>query len=152
MSAVYCNVVRVSFVAPNRARSRHLKVRTVWCDQVLRAGRPCSLGMWPEQVLVKRDFGRVLCSVTKFYYGGLLIVLTAVPSLRGLLFARTSVPFVPKLVVPFSLNFSKIGRNFLLLGFMSLSRSLAATAAGATVIISIPSVSRENDSSSPYAG
>ena len=60
--------------------------------QVLRAGRPCSLGMWPEQVLVKRDFGRVLCSVTKFYYGGLLIVLTAMPSLRGLLFARTSVP------------------------------------------------------------
>ena len=48
--------------------------------------------MWPEQVLVKRDFGRVLCSVTKFYYGGLLIALTAMSRLRGLLVARTSVP------------------------------------------------------------
>ena len=40
--------------------------------QVLGAGRPCALGMWPEQVLVKRDFGRVLYSVTKFYRGGRL--------------------------------------------------------------------------------
>ena len=46
----------------------------------------------PEQVLVERDFGRVLYSVTKFYYRGLLIDLTAMPRLRGLLFARTSVP------------------------------------------------------------
>ena len=45
----------------------------------------------PEQVLLERDFGRVLCSVTKFYYGGLLIALTAMPRLRGLLFARTSI-------------------------------------------------------------
>ena len=46
----------------------------------------------PEQVLLERDFGRVLYSVTKFYYRGLLINLTAMRRLRRLLFARTSVP------------------------------------------------------------
>ena len=76
---------------PPRARVLVLLLWAAAYAQVLRAGRPCSLGMWPEQVLVKRDFGRVLCSVTKFYYGGLLIALTAMPRLRGLLFARTSI-------------------------------------------------------------
>ena len=56
-------------------------------------GRPTLLVRYvPEQVLLERDFGRVLYSVTKFYYRGLLINLTAMRRLRRLLFARTSVP------------------------------------------------------------
>ena len=52
----------------------------------------------PEQVLVERDFGRVLCSVTKFYHGGLLVDLTAMPRLRGLL--HVCLVLILKCIVP----------------------------------------------------
>ena len=48
----------------------------------------------PEQVLLERDFGRVLYSVTKFYHGGLLIDLMAIPHLRGLLIVHAIIPSV----------------------------------------------------------